>query len=68
MIYVDLQEETFHKRKSTDLRWGREPEWYIDHIWKRHTQYGKPPEGNDLLMLQGEEEWPLDRILAFLNI
>lgn len=68
MIYVGLQKETFHKRKSADLRWGREPEWYIDHIWSRHKQYGKPPDGNDLLMLQGEEEWPLDRILAFLNI
>ena len=39
MIYLSISEETFIKRKKKDLRWGKEPEWYIKHIWENHHLY-----------------------------
>ncbi len=67
MIFVSIREETFRKRKAGDHRWGNEPDWYVDHIWKCFLDHGQPPEGHDILKLSGEEPWPMDRILDFIN-
>jgi len=67
MIFIEITEKTFRQRKVQDLRWGEEPSWYIDHIWSRYLAYGRPPEGLEMLFLEGEQEWPLKRILAFIN-
>ncbi len=67
MIFIDLDHKTFKRRKADDLRWGKEPDWYIDHIWKSYQAFGRPPADKDMLFLNGEEEWPMARILNFLN-
>ena len=67
MIFINLEQKTFKKRKAKDLRWGKEPEWYIDHIWRSYLDYGKPPANLKVLLLRGEEEWSMPRILNFLN-
>ena len=33
-ILVEVDEETFLKRRRNDKRWGEEPEWYLKHVWK----------------------------------
>ena len=66
MIFITLSEEVFRRRKTLDLRWGREPVWYIDHIWKRFLEYGKPPASGPLLVLNGEGEWPMKKIEEYL--
>ncbi len=45
-LVLTLTEAEFKKRKSMDLRWGKEPDWYIDHIWNGFTKYGYPLTGN----------------------
>ena len=42
-IFIELSREVFIKRKQADLRWGKEPNWYIDHIWDANLQYGQFP-------------------------
>jgi len=42
-ICMHIPRELFWQRKLMDTRWGREPDWYIEHIWQRHLQYGRPP-------------------------
>lgn len=37
-IEVEIDKPTFYQRKRKDLRWGREPEWYIDHIWNTYQK------------------------------
>jgi len=66
-IFVEIDEETFRSRKTSDLRWGREPDWYISHIWRMHQIYGKPPDEGRILTIQGDNKWPLEHILHFLN-
>jgi uridine kinase len=39
-IFIELEKEEFFKRKSTDLRWGKEEDWYIEHIWNSYLKYG----------------------------
>jgi len=33
-ILVELDYRNYIQRKKKDLRWGVEPDWYIEHIWK----------------------------------
>ena len=39
--FIDISKDTFLKRKSEDTRWGFEPAWYIEHIWKSYLKYGR---------------------------
>lgn len=41
-ILVEIPEEVFFARKRADLRWGKEPEWYIQYIWDAYHIHGKP--------------------------
>lgn len=52
-ILVEISEESFLARKREDLRWGKEPEWFIRHIWENYQIYGKP-EPFDGLRISGE--------------
>jgi uridine kinase len=68
-IVISLPEAEFKKRKAKDLRWGREPNWYIDHIWSSFLIYGYPPERSEYIELNGEHPYTaLDvRNLLFAN-
>lgn len=43
-VFVRIDKKVFFARKRQDLRWGKEPEWFIRHIWDSYQQYGKLPE------------------------
>jgi nicotinamide/nicotinate riboside kinase len=43
-LFLHISEPTFRTRKAADLRWGQEPEWYVDHIWDSYHHFGKPAE------------------------
>lgn len=66
-IFIEITKETFLQRKRKDLRWGREPEWYISYIWDQYLAYGLPPAGLDPLRLNGEEKWPMTQIVNYLT-
>ncbi len=54
-IYIQISKETFLNRKTLDKRWGDEPEWYMEHIWKSHLKYGLLPSNEDnILQIDGE--------------
>jgi len=40
-IFLKIDKTTFKNRKIKDLRWGKEPDWYIEHIWENHIKYCK---------------------------
>ena len=44
-IFIKIPRDEFRRRKRKDLRWGREPDWYIDHIWDSYLEYGQFPYG-----------------------
>lgn len=62
-IYIELDRREFTSRKKTDLRWGKEPDWYIDHIWDGYLQYGQFPEPyQPNMLLSGSQEFNIDEI------
>ena len=69
IIFISLSRDEFKRRKQNDLRWGTEPEWYIQHIWKSYLRFGQcHSDKADILMLSGEEDFNLEEVLKFIGI
>ena len=68
-IFITLSRETFISRKRADLRWGKEPDWYISHIWDSYLIFGQVPDSvEDVLILDGETSFDTEHILNFLKL
>ena len=62
-IFIKLPREEFIKRKQADLRWGKEPDWYINHIWESNQKYGQFPEDkNPDVILNGNKLFDVNEI------
>lgn len=67
-IFLTLGKEEFEKRKKNDLRWGEEPDWYINHIWDSYRQYGELPAYiTDALILDAEQDFDLNKVVKYLR-
>jgi len=67
-LFVSIGEKIFRERKVSDLRWGRFPDWYIDHIWDSYLKYGKINVNSiDYLHLDGSKPFDQDLIKEFLR-
>ena len=67
-IFLTISKETFWTRKSKDLRWGKEPEWYMEHIWDNHFKCGtKHSMDLDTIILSGEKPVDLNLLLSNLE-
>lgn len=66
-IFVSIDYQLFKQRKLLDNRWGHEPAWYIEHIWKSYERYGRIETFDDVLVLDGNDEESSAEILNFLN-
>ncbi len=68
-IFLRISKETFWKRKSKDLRWGKEPDWYMEHIWESHFKCGMLNDvDRNTVILSGEEAIDLDRLIPFFEL
>ena len=62
-IQIEIDKNEFISRKQTDLRWGKEPEWYIEHIWDANLKYGQFPKPSQPDMrLDGSDLFNIDEI------
>lgn len=67
-IYIDLPQALFYERKKQDLRWGKEPFWYIRHIWQAFLLYGRPPQSKDCLHVSGYYSVDIKMVLNHLDV
>jgi len=67
-IFLMISRETFWKRKSADLRWGKEPEWYTKHIWNNYLKYGKiASERENVLRLHSDTSIDINKVTQYLS-
>ena len=67
-IFIDIVKETFFIRKVEDLRWGQEPDWYIEHIWESYLKYGTIPNDDlSYLNIKGDGIIDLERVYEFVG-
>jgi uridine kinase len=68
-IYIQISKEAFLNRKTLDNRWGDEPDWYIEHIWTSHFNYGLLPlNEKNTLQIDGEACCTDEIVQKFLEI
>ncbi len=44
--YLSISREEFLEEREKEQRWGYEPLWFIEHVWKSHFIYGLPEDGH----------------------
>lgn len=67
-IFLEMSEKEFKHRKQSDLRWGKEPDWYIEHIWQSYLKYGQYNlHEKDVLFLNAEEKIDLMQVISFIE-
>ena len=50
-INLSLDKPRFLDLKEADGRWGKEPSWFIEHIWQSHLKYGQLNDENNLMKI-----------------
>jgi len=68
VLYLSLSFREFYQRKINDIRWGKEPSWYIRHIWRSHLLYGGMPlnYNKQSLLLHGYDSSHNSKIIDFV--
>lgn len=66
-IFLTLDHRFFFMRKNTDLRWGKEPDWYVEHIWNNHEKYCKKNYPVDALSMKAGREIDLNKVINFIE-
>ena len=67
-IYLSVSRETFFERKRKDHRWGKEPEWYMEHIWDSNNKYCNRLEYRaKAFQLSGEEPVDFKSVIRYLK-
>ena len=65
-LFIEIDRNTFLKRKHNDFRWGKEPDWYIEHIWKSFLKYGQPPEDKNIIFIDGKKPFETNKIISLI--
>ncbi|MEM6802571.1 MAG: hypothetical protein AAF696_14275 [Bacteroidota bacterium] len=66
-ILVEIPKEIFLQRKREDLRWGKEPEWYIQYIWEAYHRHGLPPKNLAVFRVHGNQRLDEEALWKYLS-
>lgn len=66
-IFLTLDNSSFSMRKNNDLRWGQEPDWYVEYIWKSHYKYCYNNIPIDALVINASNDIDMNVVIAFLS-
>ncbi|MEM6525455.1 MAG: hypothetical protein AAGF85_08020 [Bacteroidota bacterium] len=53
-LFIQIDRQTFYKRRNKERRWGIEPQWFVDYIWNSFLKYGLPADLDNYKILNGE--------------
>ncbi len=66
-IFLTLDRRFFFMRKNIDLRCGKEPDWYVEHIWNNHEKYCKQNIPEDALRIKAGRDISLEWVIHFIE-
>ncbi len=67
-IFLYIDKETFISRKKDDLRWGKVPDWYIQHIWDSYLRYGKANKILGIKKIDASQHFNLSDIINYISL
>ena len=62
-LFVEISKTTFRTRRAAETRWGKEPAWFINHVWDSFQKYGQPPLS--AWQVNGEQAYDLAAIVGY---
>ncbi len=62
-VYLSIDKPKFIELKAQDQRWGNEPDWFIEHIWDSHFEYGLPHSDNNLIEIHNCSQFHHDMVI-----
>jgi uridine kinase len=65
-FFIDINRKTFFERKTKDFRWGKEPIWYIEHIWESFLKYGQPETVKNIIHIDGTKKININKIVSIV--
>ena len=69
-IFVIIKKDIFLSRRKEEKRWGFEPKWFVEHVWKSYLKYGQTilsEPKNGVLVVSGVVDFDVDLIKGFLS-
>lgn len=69
-LFTIVDKPTFFNRRLQENRWGFEPKWFLEHVWRSYLKYGQAvltQPRNGVLLLSGNEQFDEDLIGKFLG-
>ena len=69
-LFVIIKKDIFISRRLQEKRWGFEPKWFIEHVWKSYLTYGQTvlaQPKNGVLLLSGNDDFDEELIAGFLG-
>ena len=66
-IFIEIDYSLFRERKDNDYRWGDEPDWYVEHIWKSYLQFGVPTNRKNTHFVDGNKAIDLIPIINYIE-
>jgi nicotinamide/nicotinate riboside kinase len=69
-LFVLIKKDIFISRRLQEKRWGFEPKWFIEHVWKSYLKYGQTilaQPKNGVLLLSGNDDFDQQLITNFLS-
>ena len=70
LLVVFIKKDIFVNRRLQEKRWGFEPKWFIEHVWKSYLTYGQTvlaQPKNGVLLLSGNDDFDEELIAGFLG-
>ncbi len=67
-LFVLIKKDIFFSRRLQEKRWGFEPKWFIEHVWKSYLTYGQTvltQPKNGVLLLSGNDDFDEQLIAGF---
>ncbi len=40
-VLIEVDKDTFLERRQKEIRWGKEPPWYLEHVWETNQKLVK---------------------------
>jgi nicotinamide/nicotinate riboside kinase len=70
-FFVSIKKDIFLNRRLAEKRWGFEPKWFIEHVWKSYLKYGQTiltEPKKSVLLLSGNHDFDENLIARFLDL
>lgn len=67
-IELKLPKEEFLAKRKQEQRWGEEPQWFIEHVWKAHLIHSNPHNTSIDLTFSSMQTHQFERILKKIKL